>query len=805
MDSTKFSLCDFGNIKSADLFEKMRQFSSFIDDARARGHEQPYLRKVIAPSSNKTSLMDGDICREVIQMNTANYLGLASHPKIIQAAIDTANKYGACQCSVPLISGTTDLHYLLERKLSEFKQVDDVAIFQTGYTANLGTISSILNSSDIVVIDKQVHYSIIDGVKLSGSKFSSFRHNDVDHFKSVLEKIRSNHKGNGILVVVESVYGIDGDLAPLPELVEIAHFYDARIMIDDAHATGVLGKSGAGLISHFNLEGKVDIVMDSLSKSLGSFGGYIGASKEVIDYLRYYAKPISFSVGLPPILVAAALASLELINEDSSLIDQLRLNIKYMKDGLMAIGAKNIEKSQSAIMSMIIGDEAKLRQISKELIEEGLWIEGIPFPAVPRGQERLRLRVNAAHTKDDLDKAITLIDQKLRYHKVYSDMHTSNLSSHATVDGVNLSLRPLSSYEDIEQLAKFIWDVEFEDEHYAIWSTIEDRIQQLTHSLKENKQIKQKAIIGEVNGKIVATGTAYLDERSKEITGERIGYIGNLFTHKEFDWACNLIVDNLTCYLSDCGANCIQAPVNLPMLIYGGGVTVSNGLGIKPFFQPFYPPNIKETLLSKGFEHEFSFPYYMYDLSTLNLSDISFNSTRIRIEELDIANWVGLVSGTCEIMNACFSKLGYFFTFEKEELEYYARSLLDILVKDLWLFAYVDDKLAGFIAGFPSNERAIRHTNGYVGVADLEELSQKYSDTSLGSIVWLGVLPEFKGLNLAEILLHKALNNFKKRNYQRVTITNELINPDTDVLELIERNGGYPADIDIEIYSKKLS
>ena len=408
VNSDDFSLLDFVSVKSKDLFKKVEMFSDFLVDASQKGYADSYLQTVTSPSSNVINIIENKKTREVIQMNTANYLGLAAHPFVISESKKILDVYGASICSVPLISGTTEIHKLLEKKLAEFKKVDDVALFQTGYLANIGTISAVVSSRDWVVIDRDVHYSIVEGVKISGANFSRFRHSDCEHLEKVLKRIREKHNDIGILVVIEGVYGIDGDIAPLPDIINICEKYTAKIMIDDAHSTGILGENGAGLISHFGVEGKVDIVMDSLSKSLGSFGGYIGASKEVINYLRFYSKPISFSVNLPPVCVAAALATIKLIEDDRSFVERLRKNADFMRNELSNLGLKNVDKSSSTIMSIIIGDEVKLRQITHELLEKGLWIEGIPYPAVQRGQERIRLRVNANHTMDDLKNAILI-------------------------------------------------------------------------------------------------------------------------------------------------------------------------------------------------------------------------------------------------------------------------------------------------------------------------------------------------------------------------------------------------------------
>jgi 8-amino-7-oxononanoate synthase len=406
------------SLKSADLFHKAEAFSEFLQDVRRKGYVSPYLQNAVSPSSGRIRIVENNKEREVIQMNTANYLGLASHPKVVKAAHDALEQYGTSMCGVPLIAGTTDVHKELEQTLGRFKQVEEVTLFQTGYAANMGTIAALVEPQDWVVVDKQVHHSILDGVRLAQAKCARFRHSDPKHLQQILERIRRKHHDCGILIVIEGVYGIDGDIPPLPEILAVGKKYDARLMIDECHATGVLGKNGKGLAEHFELTEPVDIVMDSLSKALGSIGGWIGTSRKVADYLRFYARPIVFSVGLSPVSAASALAALNLLRDEPNRVTRIQNNAEFMRSGLADLGIQDVTRSSSAIMSIVIGDELKLRRLCTELFQEGLWVEGIPYPAVPRGQERLRLRVNAKHTHHDLQSALCLLKDKLHKYDI---------------------------------------------------------------------------------------------------------------------------------------------------------------------------------------------------------------------------------------------------------------------------------------------------------------------------------------------------------------------------------------------------
>lgn len=413
----KLSLTDFVKVESTDIFGKTRAFGEFLSDADSKGYSAPYLRALSGPSSNIAKFAVPPGKAPIIQMNTANYLGLASDARVVAAAHQALDQYGASMCGVPLIAGTTEIHRVLEAELAEFKHVGSACLFQTGYAANTGTIAALAGRDDYVVVDASVHASILEGARLAGARTTKFHHSDCDHLDGVLRSLRRQHKG-GVLVVIEGVYGLDGDVPPAREIAGVVRSHDARLMVDDCHATGVLGKDGAGLASECGQADGFDIVMDSLSKALGSIGGWIGASQDVIDYLRYFARPIGFSVGLSPVNAAAALAALRVLKSESALVERVRENADFLRAGLLAAGVANVGKSRSAIMSILIGDELKVRKMTAELFAEGLWVEGIPYPAVPRGQERLRLRANAMHTKSDLTLALELLKASLRKHGV---------------------------------------------------------------------------------------------------------------------------------------------------------------------------------------------------------------------------------------------------------------------------------------------------------------------------------------------------------------------------------------------------
>ena len=409
INSDNHTLGDFINITDKDLFKKTKPAFGYIKDMKRKGH-YTYQQKMLSASRNRVKVLDEKTGKEkeIIMMGSSNYLGLANHPEVVKSSKEAVNKYGMGASSVPLLAGTSDIHSQLEAKLAELTGCEDAIVFPTGYMANLGCISGLIRKQDVVIVDEAIHASVIDGCKLSGSSFRTFKHSNLENLKQVLEDIKDRYSGK--LVIVEGVYSMDGDIAPLPQIVEVAHEYGAKVMVDDAHAIGVIGERGRGSASYFNLQGRIDIIMGSLSKTLGSLGGFVASSLEVINYLRYYAKPFFFAVNLPPSIAASVLTAVNIMENEPRLHQTLWKNIKYIKENLKSLGL-TVMPSDSSIMSIVVGDELILRKMSKRINEEGVYIDAIPYPAVPKGQARLRLRVTANHTKEDLDTVLGVLEK----------------------------------------------------------------------------------------------------------------------------------------------------------------------------------------------------------------------------------------------------------------------------------------------------------------------------------------------------------------------------------------------------------
>lgn len=372
-----------------------------IEDLKARGLFR--LPRVVEGRQSARAVIDG---REVINLSSNNYLGLATDPRLVEAAHKAIDSHGVGSGAVRTIVGTQDLHRTLEEKLARFKRTEAVLVYQSGFTANAGTVAAILTKDDVVVSDELNHASIIDGCRLSRAAIKVYPHADMEGLRQKLEEARQTvREGGRILVVTDGVFSMDGDIAPLPDVVRLAREFGAITMVDDAHASGVLGDHGRGSVDHWGLHGQVDIQVGTLSKAIGVLGGYVAGSRTLIEYLLQRARPILFSTSHPPAVTAACIEAIRIMEESDDLIRRLWENTRFFQEELRALGF-DTGKTQTPITPVIVGEETKAMALSDQLFEEGVFAQGIAYPTVPRGKARVRAIVTAEHTQDDLKRAV---------------------------------------------------------------------------------------------------------------------------------------------------------------------------------------------------------------------------------------------------------------------------------------------------------------------------------------------------------------------------------------------------------------
>ena len=382
---------------------QLAHLTAQLDDFKARGTF--FKLRILEDEQAPVCTYDG---RRVINLASNNYLGPCNHPKLREAAIAATVKYGVGSGAVRTIAGTMRIHMELEEKIAAFKNVEACVVFQSGFTANAGTVSSILGKDDFILSDELNHASIIDGARLSKAKIKVFRHKDVAHAEELLKEIQ-NEPGLK-LIITDGVFSMDGDIGPVGELATLAEKYGAIMMVDDAHASGVLGRNGRGSIDHFGAHGKVDIQVGTLSKAIASLGGYVCGSRDLIDYLYHRARPFLFSTSHPPSVAATCIAAFDILESEPERIERLWANTWYFKEQLTSagfdVGGVTTPKSETPITPIILGDGRKTMEFSKALFEAGVMATGIAFPTVPEGKARVRTIMTSEHTRAEIDQAL---------------------------------------------------------------------------------------------------------------------------------------------------------------------------------------------------------------------------------------------------------------------------------------------------------------------------------------------------------------------------------------------------------------
>lgn len=384
-----------------------------LEDLRGKG-----LYNVIDPLESPNGPVIKINGRELINLSSNNYLGLATDERLKNAAEQAIEKYGVGAGAVRTINGTLELHVKLEEKLAEFKGTEAAIAYQSGFNCNMAAISAVMDKNDAILSDELNHASIIDGCRLSRAKIIRYNHSDMEDLRAKAKEARESGQYKKLMVITDGVFSMDGDIALLPEIVKIAEEFDLMTYVDDAHGSGVLGK-GAGTVKHFGLQDKIDFQIGTLSKAIGVVGGYVAGKQNLIDWLKVRSRPFLFSTSLTPADVAASIKSIEILTESTELNEKLWENGNYLKKGLKELGF-NIGDSETPITPCIIGEEKLTQQFSKRLNEEGVYAKSIVFPTVPAGTGRVRNMPTAAHTKEMLDKAISI------YEKVGKEMGVIN-------------------------------------------------------------------------------------------------------------------------------------------------------------------------------------------------------------------------------------------------------------------------------------------------------------------------------------------------------------------------------------------
>jgi len=384
-----------------NIFNKCYEFTR-ADEAIAMGI-YPYFMPIQEVQGNKV-IVDG---REMIMVGSNNYLGLLDHPKVMKAAQDAVKKYGVATCGSRFLNGTLDIHVELEDRLAKFTRKEAALAFSTGFQTNQGIISTLIGKGDAVITDRMVHASIVDACRLSHGNVYKYKHNDMEELESQLASLDKN---TGRLIVVDGVYSMEGDLTNLPGVIKLAKKYNAKVMVDDAHGIGVMGKNGRGTCEHFGVEDDVDLLMGTFSKSFASLGGFVAGEKKVISYIKHFARALIFSASITPASVATVLATLDIIENEPERRENLWRITKKMKARIQALGY-NTGPTETPIIPLVIGADELAFMLWKLLKDEGLFTNPVIYPAVPKGQALIRTSYSATHSDEQLDKVIATFEK----------------------------------------------------------------------------------------------------------------------------------------------------------------------------------------------------------------------------------------------------------------------------------------------------------------------------------------------------------------------------------------------------------
>ena len=407
-DILKFSLADFLHNDNEDVLSPPEDYENWMNHPKVSegfGFSGQQLLAAPTVATEILSSIDGRR-RKIINLTSYNYLGLSTHPEVIAAAKEALDKYGLGSSGAPLLSGTFDLHVKFAKLLAEFKEKEDCLVYSSGLGGNMGAMQGLLNRGDALILDEKCHKSLIDGGTLAQAKLLMFDHNDPQSLADMLER----SKGKRVLVAVEGVYSMDGDLAKLPEIVEVCDKYSAPIYIDEAHSTLMFGPNGRGVAEHFGLEHKMGVSFGTLSKSFGGVGGFICSNARICRYLKHYSSPWNFSCAIPPAIVGGLIKALEIATRDSTLRDMLWDNVAYMKKGLLDLKL-DIGITESQVIPIIIGSSAeKLVTFAQEIQKRGLFLQPVDFPAVPADEKRFRISVSSQLTREEMDRTLNIVE-----------------------------------------------------------------------------------------------------------------------------------------------------------------------------------------------------------------------------------------------------------------------------------------------------------------------------------------------------------------------------------------------------------
>jgi 7-keto-8-aminopelargonate synthetase-like enzyme/acyl-CoA synthetase (AMP-forming)/AMP-acid ligase II/ribosomal protein S18 acetylase RimI-like enzyme/acyl carrier protein len=807
VDSKVTSMSDFEQREARDLFAKTRDFSPWLEDYELRGFKR-YLLPVIEQRGGR-ALVGGDRYaeqREVILFASADYLGLSHDPRVKLAAARSIMEHGCNVGSVPLIAGSTPVHSRLERELAEWLGTESCVLFPTGQSANMATIAALCSQKDTVVVDNQVHYSILEGVRLAHARWRTFLHNNPDSLREVLESVRQSNPDRGVLVIVEGVYGIAGDVSNLPELLAVAHTYDARVMIDDAHGIGVLGHAAGGAAQLQGVSSQVDILMGSLSKALGSFGGFVAARKDVVDYLRFFAKSIAFAVGMPTVNAAASLEALSIIREEPQRVRELLTKSAHFRQALVDMGFTEAGQSESTIMSLVVGDEKRLRDLTRLLFEQGVWVEGLPFPAVPRGQERIRFRVRVQHTFQDLEEAAQAVRRIVRPLRRRSASTFGTPSLADSCDNWRWQTRQSLTVAESRMVAQLAIDVSHERGSALPWVSrefIEKYYRRDEYWRNLPAEPEWHLLFADED----LLAAFCVDRTQVTIDGsqEAVELLGTLTYCQVASNHVRARIEEVTAARRD-RVQTLIAPANHPVFVFGAGSHDWQPATAKPLLESSLAASEDRLFDEAHWAPSGEKRYWQVRLDqhagqhghAVTRGDRS----RTTLREFRRHDPVKEVEWMAPLIQQTLGQLELCAPLNEQVILGLIQDLRELIMPGFWLVAEREERPIAFVLAYPNITQEFLRVAGAADIADFQLMQQAMEHAPEAFVAWLAVDPDHANQGVAEHLLEELMRRLRARKYTHAWLSWELVDGATPQQQLLDVCGVVEQSVSMPVLAR---
>jgi len=732
-----------------DLFEKAYNYHDAEEVIKAGLY--PYFR-VNETAVDTTTVMNG---KKTVMIGSNNYLGLTSHPEVREAAVKAIEKYGTSCTGSRFLNGTIDLHIELEQKLARFFRKEDALVYTTGFTTNLGVISTVVGKNDVVISDRTNHASILDGCRLAFGKLLKFRHNDMEDLERILVNLKDKNVGK--LIVVDGVFSMEGDVADLKHIAPLAKKYGCRLMVDEAHGLGVLGKTGIGACEELGVVDKVDLIMATFSKSFASLGGVIAGDAKVISFLKHNSRSFIFQAAPPPATVAAVLKSLEILQREPWRLTRLRENVAYMLKEVRSMGFKTWN-TESAIIPIVIGDDLKTFQCSKMLMEEGVYVNPVVSPAVPPGWAALRTSYTATHTRQELDFAL----EKLK--KVGTALGLIGPNA----PGAPVDVRPVREEKEQNAFLRLPWKLYDRDKQWVppLITDVES-----IFSREENvfyTHGEAQAFVAyrgsEVAGRIVAA----IDHRANRYHNERAGFFGFFEVDRDYGVAAALL-DAAKQWLQDRDVKVMRGPVAFSQLD-GMGCLVEGFEQPPAIMMPYNPEHYQEYFEQYGLEKDRDLFAYWMDAREMperlaKLAERVQRKEKVRVRHLRTSRFRKEMNTIMEILNDANSQDPGFTPFTAGDLKHLSAKLKFVIEKELINFVEVNGRPVAFSMILPDYNQVLKKFNGRIGLADMVKFYLYSKKIKSLRFTLLGVRRAYQRRGLESLLYLESFRTAQERGY----------------------------------------